>query len=122
MVVAVGFIARMIFSYGVGYLAEKRGKSFIGFFLLSLIISPLIMLIAVYCMKRNWRFDKRTNMSEEQIQLYLEQVPEAVKAECEQRRQNEKPLAEFVDAAVHKRIITSSQGTALFDEYMKRKR
>lgn len=44
-------VAMLLWALIPGFMAQKKGRSFIGYYLLSLLISPLITIIIVACLK-----------------------------------------------------------------------
>lgn len=73
------FIIVIVFDILVGVLAASRGRNGIGFFLLALLISPLIALIVVLC-SRNYAKEDREKAEKDEAERRHQETLAAIMA------------------------------------------
>jgi hypothetical protein len=80
------FICWIIFSFCVGFLADKRGRSFVGFLFLAMLISPIIAGIIVLCIE-----DLRAAKERSKTDYLLQMQMRAQQQQLEELRKMQTP-------------------------------
>tara|TARA_Y100001980_G_C14424034_1_gene214252 strand:+ start:73 stop:375 length:303 start_codon:yes stop_codon:yes gene_type:complete len=84
----------IILSVLCGIFASNRGRSFFGYFLLSLLLSPLIGFIAVLIATDNQKIEKQNHDDKKEVDLKKEKKVEDLERELEQMKKTINELKE----------------------------